>query len=120
MASKTSVGAIPVSGSGDSVLHTWTLTTADHTGDAVTGYEDYADVTVQVLGTFGGATMTLEGSLDGGTTYAPLTDPQGNAIAKTAAALESVSEAVPRLRPRLSTVGVGATLTVIVYQRKAK
>lgn len=120
MAAVTQAGSKPVSGQGDYALFTWTLTTADHTGDAVTGMEDYADMTVQVLGTFGGATVALEGSLDGGATYAPLTDPQGNAISKTAAALEGVSEAVPRFRARLSAVGAGATITVIVYARKAK
>lgn len=120
MAAATQTGARPVTGQGDYALITWVLTTADHTGDAVVGLEDYADMTVQVLGTFGGATVTLEGSLDGGTTYAPLTDPQGNAIAKTSAALEGVSEAVPRFRARLSVVGVGATITCIVYARKSK
>jgi len=120
MAAVTTTGSKPVSGAGDAVLATWALTTADHTGDALTGYEDYPDVTFQCLGTFGGATVVLEGSLDGGTTYASLTDPQGNAISKTSAALEGVSEAVPRMRPRLSVVGVGASITVIVYARKAK
>lgn len=120
MASKTSVGAKPVSGAGDSVVHTWTLTSADPTGDAVSGYEDYADVTVQFTGTFGTATVGLEGSLDGGSNYSSLTDPQGNAISKTAAGIEAVAEAVPVLRPRLTTPGAGASIVVTVYMRKAK
>lgn len=120
MAAVTKAGAVPISGQGDYATFTWELTTADHTGDAVTGYEDYADMTVQVFGTFGGATVSLEGSLDGGTTWATLTDPQGNAIAKTTAGIEAVAEAVPRFRAKLTTVGVGATITAIVYARKAK
>lgn len=119
MAAVTITGSKPVSGAGDSATFTWTLTTADPTGDAVTGYEDYADMTVQVRGTFGGATVVLEGTLDG-TNYETLADPQGTAISKTSAALEAVLEAVPKFRPRLSVTGAGATIEVTVYARKAK
>ena len=119
MATPAITGAVPLANSGDAALITWTLTTADHTGDAV-AYEDYADRTFQVLGTFGGATVELQGSLDGGTTWVVLTDPQGNALTKTAAALEAVSEAVPRIRAKLTVVGVGASVTAILYARKTK
>lgn len=116
--SATIVGAKPVTGDGDYAIATWVLTTADHTGVAIS-YHDYADRTVQVFGTFGGATITWEGSLNN-TNFEALTDPQGNAIAKSTAALEAVSEAVPYIRPRLSTVGVGADITAILYAKKAK
>ena len=119
MASTAIVGAKPIAADHDSALITWVLTTADPTGDSV-AYEDYADRTFQVFGTFGGATVELQGSLDGGTTWVVLTDPQGNALAKTAAALEAVSEAVPLVRAKLTVVGSGASVTAILYVRKTK
>lgn len=67
------------------------------------------DRSVQVLGTFGtGGTIVFEGSNDGGTTYFTLTDPQGNAISKTAAAGEQVVELTGLVRPRV-TAGDGTT-----------
>lgn len=111
----TITGAKPITNSADSALVTWVLTNANNVGVAVT-YEDYADRTVQMLGTFGGATVVLEGSLDGGTTWATLTDPQGNAISTSAALLEAVSEAVPLIRPSLSG-GAASTVTIILFVR---
>lgn len=124
MATATVAGVIPVNsgsvGDGDYAIVTWPLTTADPTGTNI-AYPDYADRTVQfIAAAWGGATAVLEGSLDGGTTWFPLTDPQGNAISKTADAGEAVSEAVPLTRARLSAVGVGATVTVKLFVRKAK
>lgn len=67
-----------------------------------------ADRSIQFLGTFGaGGTIVLEGSNDG-TNYATLTDPQGNAISKTAAAIEAVLELTRFVRPRV-TAGDGTT-----------
>lgn len=123
MATNTINGAKPIGQApsgvldGDQAIITWVLTSADPNGDPVT-YYDYADRTVQVKGTFGGATVELQGSLDNGVTWSPLTDPQGNAISKSAAALEAVSEAVPLVRPALTNVGVGASITVMLYVRK--
>jgi len=63
---------------------------------------------VQVGGTFGaGGTVVIEGSNDG-TNYVTLTDPQGNALSKGAAALESVQEVTRYIRPRV-TAGDGTT-----------
>jgi hypothetical protein len=54
-----------------------------------------------------GGTVVIEGSIDG-TNYVTLTDPQGNAISKTAAAIEEISEIVKFIRPRVTT-GDGTT-----------
>ena len=79
----------------------------------------YADRTVQVTGTFGaGGTIVIEGSVDG-INYVTLTDPQGNALSKTAAFLEAISEAVRYIRPRV-TAGDGTTsLVCTILFRKA-
>lgn len=67
-----------------------------------------ADRSVQFTGTFGaGGTIVFEGSNDG-TNYVTLTDPQGNTISKTAAALEAVVELTRYVRPRV-TAGDGST-----------
>lgn len=63
---------------------------------------------IQVNGTFGsGGTILLEGSNDG-TNYYTLTDPQGNAISKTAAGIEAIEEITIYVRPRVSA-GDGTT-----------
>jgi hypothetical protein len=61
-----------------------------------------------------GGTISIQGSLDG-TNWVILTDPQGNAITKTAAAIESISEATPYIRP-IVTAGDGTTsLSVLLF-----
>lgn len=84
-------------------------------GDSGTPYAmpGFADRSVQVGGTFGaGGTVVIEGTIDG-TNYITLTDPQGNAISKTAAAIETISEIVKFIRPRV-TAGDGTT-AISVY-----
>lgn len=124
MALATVTGVKPVNsasaGDGDYAIITWDLTTADHTGDSI-AYPDYADRTAQFISSsWGAATASIEGSLDGGTTWFILTDPQGNVISKTANGGEAVTEAVPLIRARLTVVGAGAIVTVKLYVRKAK
>ena len=70
-----------------------------------------SDRSIQFTGTFGvGGTIVLEGSNDG-TNYVSLTDPQGNAISKTAAGIEAVMELTRYIRPRV-TAGDGTTSLV--------
>lgn len=70
-----------------------------------------SDRSIQYQGTFGtGGTIILEGSNDG-VNYHPLTDPQGNAISKTAAGIEAVMELTRYVRPRVSA-GDGSTSLV--------
>lgn len=78
---------------------------------------DYPDRTVQFAGTFGaGGTVNFEGTNDG-VNWITLTDPQGNALSKTTAALESVTETPRYVRPSV-TGGDGTTdLTVILFAR---
>lgn len=89
------------------VLVTWTALLNGDTGSPVE-YLNFADATVAVEGTFGtGGSCTFQGSLDS-TNYYALTDPQGNAITKTAAGIELVTEA-PRLYRPSVTAGDGTT-----------
>ena len=64
---------------------------------------------VQVKGTFGaGGTIIMEGSNDGGTTYAVVQDWQGAAISFTAAGAKPIATNMSLLRPRV-TGGDGTT-----------
>lgn len=68
-----------------------------------------ADRSVHIYGTFGtGGTAVLKGKNASGATYTALTDPQGNAISKTAEAVETVTEITRYVRPEI-TAGDGST-----------
>ena len=97
-------------------LVTWSGLLNGDDGTRVT-LSDFPDRTVQFLGTFGtGGSVSFEGSNDG-TNWLVLTDPQGNAITKTAASMEFVTETPLYVRPRV-TAGDGTTdLTVILFAR---
>jgi hypothetical protein len=86
-------------------------------GDGVT-LAVWQDRTVQVVGTFGAAgSVTLQGSNDGGTTWATLTDPQGAALTFTATGLRQILELPHMIRPAV-TAGDGTTaLNVYVHMR---
>ena len=71
----------------------------------------FSDKTVQLIGTFGSATVVIQGSLDG-TTWATLTDPQGDALSFTAAGLNLVAENVRYIRPSASG---GSSQDIDVY-----
>lgn len=86
---------------------TWTGLDSDDSGSPIQ-VVDYPDMTVVINGTFGaGGSCTLQGSMDNSNWYA-LTDPQGNAITKTSAGIELVTEAPHYIRP-LVTAGDGTT-----------
>lgn len=76
---------------------------------------EYYDRSVQISGTFGGATVTIEGSNDG-VSYFPLTDPQGNAISKTTGGIEQIMELTRFVRP-VVTGGTGSNINVFMYVR---
>lgn len=82
----------------------------------------FADRSIQVAGTFGsGGTLIMEGSNRLETespVYAPLVDPQGNAISFTSAGIEQILESSYLIRPRV-TAGDGTTnLTVRLLVRR--
>lgn len=102
----------------DSALVTWAGLLNGDTGGPV-DLPAFPDRTFQVIGTFGvGGSVTMEGS-NAGAVYAALTDPQGNAITKTAAAIETVVETPKFSRPNV-TAGDGTTsITVSMYCRRS-
>jgi len=106
-------------GQANAVLVTWSNMANGDVGAPVEGV-DYADRTVQFGGTFGvGGSVTFEGS-NNNSAYVALTDPQGNAITKTAAALEVIEEGPRYARPNV-TAGDGSTaITVTLWGRRSR
>lgn len=102
-----------------SALFTWTGLLNGDTGAAIE-LDDWGDRTIQFTGTFGtGGTIVLQGSNDNSNWFS-LTDPQGNAISKTAAGMETVME-TPRYTRVSVTAGDGSTsLTAILFARRTQ
>lgn len=105
------------------VSFSYALTQANAVGHPIPErFADYADRSVQLIGSVGNfdsGTVVLEGSNDG-TNYATLTDPQGNAISKTAAGIEQVTEQVLFARPSSSGGGASHAVTVVVVCRRSR
>lgn len=105
---------------GDAQFVTWDSLTTDDTGSPweITAA---ADKTAQIFGDFGsGATVTLQGSNDprvltdpSNAVWFSLTDPQANAIAKSAASGEAILENPRWIRPSVAG-GTSPDLTVVI------
>ena len=100
---------------GPSAIVQWTPVTEADTCSPVE-LVGLPDRSVQIAGTFGSATIVLQGSNDG-TNYATLTDPQGNAISKTAAAIEMVAEVARYTKPSTSG-GTSSSITITMLCRR--
>lgn len=99
----------------------WSAMANTDTGEPLgEDFADYADRSVQVVGTFGaGGNLQVQGSNDG-TNYAALTDPQGNALDISATKIEQVAEQTLSIRPNV-TAGDGTTaLTVTIVARRSR
>ena len=103
---------------GSSRLIAWTGgATADGSGSAVE-LPEWADNCVHIIGTIGGATVTIEGSNDG-TNWITLNHP-GGALSFTslAAALKQVLERPRYIRPTI-TGGAATGIGVYLVMRRA-
>lgn len=104
-------------GEGRTVRHTWASLLQSETGVSVS-IPGAADRSIQITGTFGGASVGVQGSLEAvAANWSTLTDAQGNALTFTSAGLEAVSEVVTHIRPAV-TGGDGTTdLAVTLLSR---
>lgn len=118
MATVAPTTAYPSLGDGSLILYTWALTTANADGAPVSAAE-WADRTWQASGTWGGASLALQGSNDG-VNWAVLSNASGGAdIAMTTNDLASTVELPLWVRPNLTTPGVGATIAVTLLVRRS-
>jgi hypothetical protein len=100
----------------DLILYTWTLTTANADGAKIE-MAQWADRCFTATGTWGGATLTIQGSNDGTNWLTLNLASTGTATASTDKAMQILE--LPRyIRPNLTTPGVGATVTVMALLRR--
>lgn len=75
-----------------------------------------ADRSVQISGTFNGATVAIHGSNDG-VNYVALRDNYGDAIAVTSAGIISVGDLSLYVKPVISGAGGSTSLTITLLTR---
>ena len=105
-------------GSSAAFVANWTGLLLGDGGDALP-FSQYSDKSVQVVGTFGGATLRVEGS-NNGENWAVLTDPQGNDLLITTAKIEMVTEATAYIRPLVSGGDGTTSLAVHMLCKEAR
>jgi hypothetical protein len=93
----------------------WTFT-AGETGDPFE-MPAASDRSVQMAGTFNGATVVLEGSNDG-TNYVTLTDQAATALSFTSAGLRLILQPTRYIRPRVSSGSVTSVTISVVANRR--
>ena len=98
----------------------WPITTANPGGDYFE-FAEWGDITWVARGTWGGATLKIQGSDDGTNwvTTGLSNAAGGTELAATADKSFTIIERPRYIRPILTTVGVGATLTVVALLRRA-
>jgi hypothetical protein len=108
---------------GKSFSGTWLLTQADSTGDGLS-HLGAADRTIQVLGTFDGATVTIEGSNvaepAADAEWAVLHDTADQAMQFATAQIALIAENPRWIRPKLTGAGAATEITVIAVARSGR
>lgn len=118
MATVTPTSASVSAGDGSAVLYSWSLTTANADGAPISGVE-WADRTWQAAGTWGAATLTLQGSNDGTNWFTLTNAAGGTAVTMTANAGAATIELPLWVRPNLTTPGTAAAVAVTMLMRRA-
>jgi hypothetical protein len=110
----------PSSQDGSVQVYTWTPLTTTNADGGPLRFPSAADRSVHVSGTFSAAaTVVIEGSNNGGTSWVTLNDAQGNALSLTAEGLKQIVELPLAVRPRISAGGDGSTsITVTIVARR--
>lgn len=93
----------------------WLAMATGDTSEPV-GFASMSDRSIQVEGTFGGATVNIEGSNDKGATWAPIQDAEGALLTFTAAGLKQVLEVTGLIRATVTggaASGINVSLTAL-------
>ena len=112
------IAAVRTEGEGRTLRITWSGLAGGDSGEPVS-IPGASDKTVQISGTFGTSTVSIQGSLDvsDAGVYNNLTDPQGNAIAGiAAAAIESITENTTWVKPVVAA-GTGTPIKIVLLCR---
>lgn len=97
----------------------WLGLDGDDYGEAVR-ISNWQDRSVQVLGTWDAATLVIQGSNDGGTTWETLHDTAGNNLTFSSNGLKQILELVDLIRPSVSGGGATTSLNVWIQTRGDK
>lgn len=99
-------------GNGSCKLVVWsTVTEADTC--APVSYPDLTDRSIHVYGTFGGSSTAVQGSNNGGASFAALNDTGGTVIAITAEKIKAILENSQQIKPVI-TGGTSQSLSVAI------
>lgn len=116
MATVDPVNSFPFETSLEVAVTTWSPLLASDDGAPVR-LAVYSDRSVQVSGTFGGASVTIGGSNDG-ETYHALSDTSGNPLTLTSGALRQIVELPIFIKPRVFGGDGTTNLKVVLSGRK--
>lgn len=117
MATVVPVTSFPFETSLDVAVTTWADLLSGDDGEPVR-LAVYSDRSIQLSGTFGGASVTIGGSNDG-ITYHALTDTSGTALSLTSACLKQIVELPVYLKPRVFGGDGTTNLTVVLAGRRS-
>lgn len=110
--------SVKIKGAGEKAsLITWADLLTGNTGDPVEN-PTHADRSVQVAGTFGAATVVIEGS-NNGIDWVTLTDPAGAALSFTVTGLKQILQATRYIRPSVSGGAAAAIDVDLLIIRKS-
>ena len=115
MATRTAVQTSIDSGNALSIYWSGLAGATADVGDAVQ-LPAHGDISIQVGGTFGTSTLSIQGSNDG-TTWTTLIDMQGANMAFTSAAFKTLRDVPRYIRPSAPT-GTGTGLWALLYARR--
>lgn len=99
------------------VLLSWSLTTANTDGTPLE-WTQWADRCFTAFGTWGGATLTIQGSNDGTNWFTLSNAAGGTGATFTADGGKSIIELPRYVRPNLTTPGTGAAVSVALLARR--
>lgn len=117
MATVAPVTSYPFETSLDVAVTTWSALLAGDDGEPVR-LAVFSDRSVQIAGTFGGASVTIGGSNDG-ITYHALTDTGGGSLSVAAACLKQIVELPVWIKPRVFGGDGTTNLTVTMAGRRS-
>lgn len=117
MATVPPVTTFPFESSSDVAVTTWAQLAANDDGEPVR-LAVYSDRSIQVTGTFGGASVTIGGSNDG-VTYHALNDTGSEPLTLTAGALKAIVELPVFIKPRVFGGDGTTNINVILAGRRS-
>lgn len=117
MTTVAAVTAWPFETALDVAVTTWAGLAANDDGEPIR-LVTFSDRSIQVSGTFGGASITIGGSNDG-ETYHALHDTAGDPITLTSAALKGIVELPVFLKPRVFGGDGTTNLKIVLVARRS-